>query len=91
MNDRYDAGYGGDQDNQYELVGYDEYGRPVYQQAAPRQAPQQPYDPYGQQQGYGYDPYATGRQQPPAYDPYGTGRQPYAPSYDPYGAGAAQP
>lgn len=94
MNDRYDAGYGGDQDNQdnqYELVGYDEYGRPVYQQVAPQQAPQQPYDPYAQQQGYGYDPYATGQQQPPAYDPYGTGRQPYAPSYDPYGAGTAQP
>ncbi|MET9909837.1 LytR C-terminal domain-containing protein [Streptomyces sp. NPDC006476] len=91
MNDRYDAGYGGDQDNQYELVGYDEYGRPVYRQVAPQQAPQQPYDPYTQQQGYGYDPYATGQQQPPAYDPYGTGRQQYAPSYDPYGAGTAQP
>ncbi|GAA3823395.1 polydiglycosylphosphate transferase PdtA [Streptomyces coacervatus] len=89
MNDRYDAGYGGDHEDQYELVGYDEYGRPVYRQAAPQQAPQQPYDPYGQQQGYGYDPYATGRQQPvpQQYDPYGTGQQPPVPSYDPYGTG----
>lgn len=91
MNDRYDAGYGGDRDEQYELVGYDEYGRPVYRQAAPGQTPQQPYDPY-QQQGYGYDPYATGRQQqvPQQYDPYGTGQQPPVPSYDPYGTGSHQ-
>ncbi|GAA2499739.1 LCP family protein [Streptomyces longisporus] len=91
MNDRYDAGYGGDHEDPYELVGYDEYGRPVYRQTAPGQtAPQQPYDPYGQQQGYGYDPYATGRQQPvpQQYDPYGTGQQPPVPSYDPYGTGS---
>ncbi len=86
MNDGYDAGHGGE--NEYELVGYDEYGRPVYRQAAPaRPEPQQPYDPYAQQQGpygqqqygqqgYGYDPYTTGAGQPaqPAqqpYDPYG--------------------
>ncbi|WP_367323111.1 LCP family protein [Streptomyces sp. HUAS ZL42] len=75
MNDRYDAGYGGDQ---YELVGYDEYGRPVYRQVPAQQVPQQSYDPYAQQ-GYGYDPYATGPQQPvPPYDPYGTGQQPRA-------------
>ncbi|MDQ1045521.1 LytR C-terminal domain-containing protein [Streptomyces sp. V4I2] len=96
MNDRYDAGYGGNHDDRYELVGYDEYGRPMYQpappQQQPQQAPQQPYDPYAQQQGYGYDPYATGGQQPaPPYDPYGTGRQaPVPPSYDPYGTGAQQ-
>ncbi|MFD5004898.1 LytR C-terminal domain-containing protein [Streptomyces mutabilis] len=80
MNEGYDAGYGGG--DQYELVGYDEYGRPVYRQAqgqAPAQAhsggqqPYDPYDPYPQQhgqaqQGYGYDPYATGGQQP--YDAY---------------------
>jgi len=88
VNDRYDSGYDGEQ--QYEIVGYDDYGRPVYQ-AVPQQGyPQQPqpgqqsYDPYGQQapqappaqgyEGYGYDPYATGQQQP-------------APSYDPYGTG----
>ncbi|MFH8972622.1 LytR C-terminal domain-containing protein [Streptomyces sp. NPDC017890] len=82
MNDGYDAGYdGGDQ---YELVGYDEYGRPVYRHAQ-GQAPappggQQPYDAYAQQrdqqygqQGYGYDPYAAGGQQPtPGYDSYGS-------------------
>ncbi|MFE6283504.1 LytR C-terminal domain-containing protein [Streptomyces sp. NPDC057877] len=95
MNDRYDAGYGGDQ---YVLVGYDEYGQPVYRQVPAQQAPQQPYDPYAQQQGYGYDPYGpgnTGQQQPvPPYDPYGTGQQPPVPShdtydpYDPYGQSA---
>ncbi|MFJ9560812.1 LCP family protein [Streptomyces fuscichromogenes] len=80
MNDRYDAGYGSDQ---YELVGYDEYGQPVYRQIPAQQ--QQTYDPYagqgqgqGQGQGYGYDPYAGGGQQTaPAYD---TGQQ--APVYD---------
>ncbi|MET8095323.1 LCP family protein [Streptomyces sp. NPDC005236] len=78
MNDRYDGYAGGDQ--QYELVGYDEYGQPVY-----RPVPQQPaqgYDGYDarQQQGYGYDPYATGRQEP--VQPYDTGRQPPVSSYD---------
>ena len=88
MNDRYDAGYGDDQENQYELVGYDEYGRPMYQQVppqqqAPQRQPQQQYDPYAQQ-GYGYDPYAAGRQQQAPYD---TGNQNPVPPYDPYGAG----
>ncbi|WP_053849604.1 LCP family protein [Streptomyces sp. NRRL B-24085] len=83
MNDRYDAGYGDDQDHQYALVGYDEYGRPVYQQVPPQQAPQQQYDPYAQQ-GYGYDPYATGGRQAAPYD---TGAQNPVPPYDPYGAG----
>ena len=103
MNDRYDAGYGDDQENQYALVGYDEYGRPVYQQVPPQQAPRQQYDPYAQQ-GYGYDPYATDSQQAapydtgtqnpvPPYDPYGagdTGRQAPVPPYDPYANGAQQ-
>ncbi|CAL9307328.1 LytR C-terminal domain-containing protein [Streptomyces sp. SudanB66_2053] len=84
MNDGYDAGYG--DGGPYELVGYDEYGRPVYRQADGRQTQAQQYDPYGQQgqhqgqqhqqgqhQGYGYDPYATGGHQQPAYDPYGNG------------------
>ncbi|WP_314221456.1 LCP family protein [Streptomyces zaehneri] len=103
MNDRYDAGYGGDQ---YELVGYDEFGQPVYRQVPARQVPQQSYDPYGQQvpqqgqqtqqpqgqQGYGYDPYATGgQQQTPAYDPYDTGQQPPTPAYDPYDTGRQAP
>ncbi|MFJ3652046.1 LCP family protein [Streptomyces nigra] len=86
MNDRYDAGYG---DVPYELVGYDEYGQPVYRQIPAQQQPQQHYDPYAQQ-GYGYDPYATGTQpQTPPYDPYGdTGAQEPAPApYDPYGTG----
>ncbi|MFI1765954.1 LytR C-terminal domain-containing protein [Streptomyces sp. NPDC020800] len=86
MNDRYDAGYGNDQ---YELVGYDEYGQPVYRQVPAQQPQQQTYDPYAQQ-GYGYDPYATGGQQTtPSYDPYDTGRQPpAAPPYDSYGSQA---
>lgn len=92
MNDRYDGYAGGDQ---YELVGYDEFGQPVYRQVPVQQAPQG-YDPYGNQQqppGYGYDPYATGQHQPvapyhtgqqqavPSHD---TGRQPPVPPYDPY-------
>ncbi|MGW2916039.1 LCP family protein [Streptomyces asoensis] len=97
MNDRYDAAYGGDQygGDQYELVGYDEFGQPVYRQVPSRQAPQQSYDPYGQQtghpqgqQGYGYDPYATGgQQQTSGYDPYDTGQQPPTPGYDAYDTG----
>jgi anionic cell wall polymer biosynthesis LytR-Cps2A-Psr (LCP) family protein len=90
VNDRYDPGYGGDQ---YELVGYDEYGQPVYRQVQAQQTQQQAYDPYTQQQqqGYGYDPYSTaGQQPPPAYD-YGAGRQQsgYG-SYDPYASGQHQ-
>ena len=38
MNDGYDAGYG--DGGPYELVGYDEYGRPVYRQAADQQTQQ---------------------------------------------------
>ncbi|MEU6509191.1 LytR C-terminal domain-containing protein [Streptomyces sp. NPDC046942] len=98
MNDRYDAGdgYGA---GPYEIVGYDEYGRPVYQQVPAQQAPQaqqtprSAYEPYTQQQGYGYDPYATGQQPPvPSYD---SGQQqaydPYAAQspYNPYGTGTA--
>ena len=100
MNDRYDAGAAGYGADQYELVGYDEYGQPVYRQVQAQQAPQQTYDPYTQQnqqnqqhqQGYGYDPYAQqGQQTPPAYD-YGTGGQPGADhgSYDPYGTAPHQ-
>lgn len=91
MNDRYDAGYGSEE---YELVGYDEYGRPVYRQIPAQQTPQQTYDAYGRQQGYGYDPYATGPQgaqggQTQSYGGYDTGQQPAAPSYDPYGTTGA--
>ncbi|MFI8306958.1 LCP family protein [Streptomyces sp. NPDC085927] len=99
MNDRYDAGYGDGGDDPYGLVGYDEYGRPVYRQAdtqAPaQQAPQQPYDPY-RQQGQ-QDPYGQEQGQgPQGYDGgYGYGYDPYAPGgsqqppqpYDSYGTG----
>ncbi|WP_460108575.1 LytR C-terminal domain-containing protein [Streptomyces sp. YKOK-J1] len=88
MNDRYDADDAAQGAAPYELVGYDEYGQPVYRQIPAQQTPQQAYDPYAQQ-GYGYDPYATGPQQPQPYDAYGTGRQqPATPSYDPYGSQA---
>ncbi|MFE6496894.1 LCP family protein [Streptomyces sp. NPDC057748] len=82
MNDRqnaYDPYY-----QQPQIIGYDEYGQPVYQQ--PQHVQQQPYDPYASQpqqnqqpqqggQGYGYDPYAQPQQprqhvQPQGYDPY---------------------
>ncbi|MGW2614293.1 LytR C-terminal domain-containing protein [Streptomyces sp. NPDC001500] len=95
MNDRYDAGYG---DDQYELVGYDEYGQPVYRQipqVPPQQMPQQPYDHSGQgQQGYagqqgrhGQQGHAGQGQQAYGYDPYATGGQQQTPSYDPYDTG----
>lgn len=95
MNDRYDAGYG---DGQYELVGYDEYGQPVYRQVPqvpPQQAAQQPYDPYGQQgqQGHGrqaQQDHGRQGQQGYGYDPYATGGQ-QTPGYDPYATGRQTP
>ncbi|MFF0887577.1 LytR C-terminal domain-containing protein [Streptomyces sp. NPDC003456] len=88
MNDRYDAGAADHGAGQYELVGYDEYGRPVYRHV---QTQQHTYDPYAQQhqQGYGYDPYAAGGQQPPAAYGQGADRTyPQGHGYDPYGSTA---
>ncbi|MGW4563621.1 LytR C-terminal domain-containing protein [Streptomyces sp. NPDC004561] len=85
MNDRYDTGDAGHGAGPYELVGYDEYGQPIYRQVPAQPAPRATYDPYAQQQGYGYDPYATGARQPaPPYEAYDTGQQPQTPSYDPH-------
>ncbi|MFG2627659.1 LCP family protein [Streptomyces sp. NPDC048473] len=94
MNDRqnpYDPYY-----QQPQIIGYDEYGQPVYQQPG-----QQAYDPYAPQQpqqqphqadqGYGYDPYAQPQQpqpvQPQPYDPYASQQpqQPQQPQQQAYG------
>jgi anionic cell wall polymer biosynthesis LytR-Cps2A-Psr (LCP) family protein len=86
VNDRYDAGAADHGAGQYELVGYDEYGRPVYRHV---QTQQHTYDPYAQQyqQGYGHDPYGTGGQQPPAAYDQGSGpAYPQENGYDPYGS-----
>ncbi|MFD9223945.1 LytR C-terminal domain-containing protein [Streptomyces sp. NPDC060064] len=83
MNDQqnpYDPYY-----QQPQIIGYDEYGQPVYQQPQQydpyaQQQPQHPQQPQapeqGQGQGYGYDPYAQQQpqagqsQRPQQYDPY---------------------
>lgn len=98
MNDGYDAGHG---DDQYELVGYDEYGRPVYRQAQgqpqgqghAQPGHQQQYDPYAQQQGQQGQPYGpSGQQYGQPGQQYGQqqyGQQGYG--YDPYATGSQQP
>ncbi|WP_282798164.1 LCP family protein [Streptomyces sp. CC224B] len=89
MNDRqydpYGGEYEGDAAAQYEVVGYDEYGRPVYQ-LVPRQAAPS-HDAYAAQpqQAYGYDPYAQGAD--PAAAAYGTGAPAPQQSYDTYATG----
>ncbi|MGW6580775.1 LCP family protein [Streptomyces globisporus] len=90
MNDRqnpYDPYY-----QEPQIVGYDAYGQPVYQQQGQQQGYDQQgqgYDPYAAQQGqghqtqdttgygYGYDAYGNPQQQ--GYDPYATGQQGQAP------------
>lgn len=87
MNDRqdpYDPYY-----QEPQIIGYDAYGQPVYQQQG--QQGQQQYDPQGRQD-QGYDPYAAqqgqgqGHQTQDAgygYDAYGNPQQQHQ-SYDPY-------
>ncbi|MFI0933060.1 LCP family protein [Streptomyces sp. NPDC021019] len=64
-----------------QIIGYDAYGQPVYQQQGQQQYDQQGqgYDPYAaqpgqghrtQDAGYGYDAYGNPQQQPRSYDPY---------------------
>ncbi|MBT3073713.1 MULTISPECIES: LCP family protein [Streptomyces] len=92
MNDRQNP-YGHDPYYQQpQIIGYDEYGQPVYQQHGQEQGGQ-PYDPYAAQQGqsqgqghvtdtgYGYDPYNQSQQS----------QQPQAQPYDPYAAQHQQP
>ncbi|WYB30316.1 LCP family protein [Streptomyces sp. SM1P] len=89
MNDRqnpYDPYY-----QEPQIVGYDAYGQPVYQQQG--QQDQQGYE----QQGQGYDPYAAQQSQSQGhqtqdttgygygYDAYGNPQQ--QPGYDPYATG----
>ncbi|WP_406241190.1 LCP family protein [Streptomyces anulatus] len=86
MNDRqnpYDPYY-----QEPQIIGYDAYGQPVYQQQGQQQGHQQ-YDQQGQQ-SQGYDPYAAqpgqGHQTQDAgygYDAYGNPQQQPG-SYDPY-------
>ncbi|MCW5248945.1 LCP family protein [Streptomyces sp. SHP 1-2] len=106
MNDRYDAGHDDGTATPYDIVGYDEYGRPVYGRTEPRQpspdrfpaqgAHRQAYDPYGQ--GTPYDGRGGHAEQGGHVGQgvqgggHGDGQgQGYGYGYDPYAAGQQQP
>jgi anionic cell wall polymer biosynthesis LytR-Cps2A-Psr (LCP) family protein len=82
VNDRHD-GYAGDQ---YELIGYDANGQPVYQQV-PQPPRHQQNGPGGGQHGGHHEPgpydgYGTAPQYGTPQDPYGYGQQPAMPPQD---------
>ncbi|QFR93536.1 LytR family transcriptional regulator [Streptomyces tsukubensis] len=88
----YEGDYGADQ---YQVVGYDEYGRPVYQQQYQQQTQQQTQQQAQQQGGLQGAPGTEGAQGPQGYgyDPYAQQQNQYAPqqppqSYAPYGTGS---
>lgn len=76
QNNPYDETYDPYYPPQPQIIGYDQYGQPVYQQAPGSQQPQ-PQSPH-------YDPYAA--QQPPS-----PSQQAYGQGYDPYGQGQSYP
>lgn len=100
MNDRqYDPYAGGDPyageyaADQYQVVGYDEYGQPVYQQVQQQtqQQPQHQAQPSASYDQYGSQAQAQQQYQQPqgyGYDPYATGQQAPVPPVPPYDSGS---